>query len=76
MLENKTTEAASLLARTSSGREDDPEWLVLLATRDYQLGLVADATRRVERALQVDPRVPDALNLRNMLNPSRGITPR
>jgi tetratricopeptide (TPR) repeat protein len=73
LLQEKTSEASALLASTP-GREDDPEWLVLLATRDLQLDYRGDALERIERALQLNPRDIDALKLRNTLAPSRGTT--
>jgi tetratricopeptide (TPR) repeat protein len=71
LLQGKTSEAGALLASTA-GRADDPEWLVLLATHDFQLSHVNDAADRVERALQINPRELDALKLREMIHQSRG----
>jgi tetratricopeptide (TPR) repeat protein len=71
LLQEKTGEAAALLASVP-GREDDAEWLVLLATRDFQLGHAGEAAERVERALKLNPRELDALKLRAALNQSRG----
>jgi tetratricopeptide (TPR) repeat protein len=74
LLQERTDEAGALLASTP-GKEDDPEWLVLLATRDLQASRQGDALERVERALKLNPREIDALKLRNTLTQSRGITP-
>jgi tetratricopeptide (TPR) repeat protein len=73
LLQGKTNEADAMLssARGENENENDPAWLVLVATRDLQQGRTGDATKRVEQALQLNPRELDALKLREQINRSR-----
>jgi tetratricopeptide (TPR) repeat protein len=69
-LQAKTSEANALLSSVTEEHENDPGWLVLLAMRDLHLGHAGDAARRIERALQLNPRELDALKLRDQLGAS------
>jgi tetratricopeptide (TPR) repeat protein len=73
LLHQQTGEAEALIASTP-GSEDDPEWLVLLATRDLQRDRHGDALARLDRCLQVNPRHLDALKLKSTLTSARAAT--